>query len=67
MFAVVCGPKNNLILRGRLNITPQMAQMGMMAVMLLSFATDILEKVLGFLAGNVQGAVLRLFLMLTGN
>jgi len=58
---------NNLILRGRLHITPQMAQMGMMAVMLLSFTTNILSDIMFFLATNVQGAVLSLFLMLTGN
>jgi len=58
---------NNVILRGRLQITPRMAQMGIMAVMLLSFTTNILSDVMNFLATHVQGAVLSVFLRLTGN
>ena len=58
---------NNLFSRSRTIITPQMAQMGMMAVMFISFATNILSDVMNFLGSNVQGAVLSLFLLLTGN
>ena len=58
---------NNLIFRGRFQITPQMAQMGMVAVMAISFATNILSTIMNFLATNVQGAVLGLFMLLTGN
>jgi len=58
---------NNVIFRGRFHITPQMAQMGMMAVIALSIFTNILSDVMIFLASNVHGAVLSIFLMLTGN
>jgi len=58
---------NNVIFRGRFHITPQMAQIGMMAVVGLSIFTNILSDVMNFLATNVHGAVLSMFLMLTGN
>lgn len=57
---------NDLLLRGRLNITPQMAQIGMMAIMLLSFTTDILSEAISFVATHVHSGVLSLFLIMTG-
>jgi Zn-dependent protease len=57
---------NDLLLRGRLHISPQVAQYGMIAILLLSFTTNILSDVLSFLASNIQGGVLSLFLMMTG-
>jgi Zn-dependent protease len=57
---------NDMLLRGRLHITPQIAQGGMLLLLVLSFATDILSQVMGFLGSNVQEGVLWIFLKLTG-
>ena len=57
---------NDLLLRGRFHLSPQIAQMGMIALLVLSFSTNILGNVMGFLAGHVHGGVLWLFLRMTG-
>ena len=57
---------NDLLLRGRMNLTPQVAQMGMLVLLVLSFSTNIIGDVMSFLAGHVQSGVLTVFLKMTG-
>ncbi len=57
---------NDIILKGRLDITPQIAQIGMFALLALSVSTNVIGNVMYFLAGHVQGWVLQLFLMMVG-
>jgi Zn-dependent protease len=57
---------NDLILRGRLNITPQMAQAGIMIVMFLSFATDYLDRIMSFLANNIITVAVQAYFAIFG-
>ena len=57
---------NDLLLGGRMHLSPQAAQMGIMVIMILSFTTNILSTVMSFLANNIQGGVLWLFQRMIG-
>lgn len=57
---------NDLLFKGRLNLSPQMAQAGILIIMVISFSTDILSNVLSFFATHIHNGVLSLFLMMTG-
>lgn len=57
---------NDLLFKGRLNLSPQVAQAGILIIMVISFSTDILSNVLSFFAAHIHNGVLSLFLMMTG-
>ena len=56
---------NDTILKGRLRLNPQMFQIAQFALMALMF-TGVFSEVLYFLTSNLYEAVLRVFMMLTG-
>ena len=56
---------NDTILKGRLRLNPQMFQMAHFALMALMF-TGVFSELLHFLTSNLYEAVLRIFMMLTG-
>lgn len=56
---------NDIVLKGRLNLSGQMFQITQIALIALLF-TGVLDTVLIFCVSNLYEAVLRLFLLLTG-
>lgn len=57
---------NDILLGGRLHLPPQVMRFGMMAILALSFLTNILSDVMSFLYNNIQGAVLAVLALITG-
>ena len=56
---------NDTILKGKLRLNPQMFQLAQFALLALMF-TGVFSEVLYFLTSNLYEAVLRVFMMLTG-
>lgn len=56
---------NDTILKGKLRLNPQMFQIAQFALLALMF-TGVFSEVLYFLTSNLYEAVLRVFMMLTG-
>ncbi|MDR3051612.1 MAG: site-2 protease family protein [Oscillospiraceae bacterium] len=57
---------NDILFKGRLNLSPNLFRFGMLFVLLLSFSTDVLSNIMSFLSTHIQGGALAVFALLAG-